>query len=176
MSRLLPLTARISQDDLEFLSKINVEGARSTGDKVRHIIGEARQRREGQADYNSAFRMLKDMLDPTSNNIRLSENMTGRHSELLDKLLGWLPDIMAYIISSEVKPEDKDGKKGRLEALEKGLAKKVFLLLESVLRMGITSRSSCYNESIISENLEPLLQLCSIIETSRKNNLGGKKS
>jgi len=173
MSRLLPLTARISQDDLEFLSKIDVEGARSTGDKVRHIIGEARQRREGQADYNSAFRMLKDMLEPTSNHIRLSENLTGRHSEVIDKLLGWLPDIMAYIISSEVKPDDKDGGNEGLEALEKGLAKKVFLLLESVLRMGVTSSSSCYNESIISENLEPLLQLCSIIESSRKNNRGG---
>jgi len=176
MSRLLPLTARISPDDLEFLSKIDVEGARSTGDKVRHIIGEARQRREGQADYNSAFRMLKDMLESTSNNIRLSENKTGSHSELLDKLLGWLPDIMAYLISWEVNPNHKDGGGKGLEELEKGLAKKVFLLLESVLRMGVTSSSSCYNETIISENMEPLLQLCSIIETSRKNNLGGSKS
>ena len=177
MSRLLPLTARVSQEDIEFLATIDVDGARSTGDKVRHIIAEARLRREVQKDFDSAYRMIRDLIDPSAKSVRNAENRCGAHSELTARIIQWLPDIMAYLVSSEIEVESSDdgGSKTSLAALEKGLAKKVFLLLESVLRMGITDKSACYDESIISNSIGSISELCKIVLDKQQYPGGVKK-
>ena len=55
-----------------------------------------------------------------------------------------------------------------LERLEAALADQAFRLVDTVLRMGVTSRCRCYAPGAIVSRLEPILELVGTIEAARK--------
>ncbi|MGD8573290.1 MAG: hypothetical protein PVG89_17365 [Gammaproteobacteria bacterium] len=160
--KMVPISTRISQEDVEFISQLKVSGATTPSDKVRAIIAEAKRRSTGMEDYSSAFRMMQEFFQPVREYIREAELETGQHSELVTRLIEWLPDMTAYLLSTFTR-SDHDINERDLLDLEKGITDRIFRLIESVMQMGVTQQCPCYNPSAINQRIAPVLELAQVI-------------
>ena len=174
-SKTVPISARISHEDAEFISQLKINGATTPSDKLRAIIFDARRQRLRTKDYRGSFQMIQELLMPVIEIIRQAELESLEHSELITRSVEWLPDTLAFIVSSA--PQSLDDKSAeKLHSLEKGLADRVFRLMESVLQMGITQKCPCYDADTISQRVGPILELAQVIEntSTRKKQEGAK--
>ena len=171
-SKMVPISTRVSQEDVEFISQLKVAGATTPSDKIRAIISEAKRRAEGLQDYRSAFQLMQELIQPVREQIREAELETGKHSELVTRMIEWLPDMMAFLLSTFSRYELDIDEKDLLD-LEKGITDRTFRMIESVMQMGITQRSPCYDTKAISKNIKPVLELADSI--SQLTNRGESK-
>lgn len=162
VGKAVTISARISQEDAQFLSQYKVEGAVTPSDKLRAILTEAREQHHRRKDFRGSINLFNDILAPVDAQIRELEMQHHIHSELITRILEWLPDVMAFIVSSE-SGLDKTSEKQQLEHIEEGIADRIFRLIESVMQMGVTQRCACYNTNAILSRLEPVLDLAHVI-------------
>ena len=157
----VPISTRLSQEDAEFIASLTVNGASTPSEKLRTIIADARQRKEGTEDFPGSLRVAEDLLAPTMRIIRSSEHDAGMHSELVSRLGEWLPECLAYFIACNGASRDLDN--DALVEIESGLADRVIVLMQSVLQMAITRTSPCYDPTVIRDRVQPVLDLADII-------------
>jgi hypothetical protein len=93
------LSARIPSEDLEWLSRLDIQGAVSPSDKVRSLIGQLRRQHEGTLDYQRSLTWLRDLVAPFVSAIRAIEHQNRMHSEVLTLVAEALPQIMATLLS-----------------------------------------------------------------------------
>ena len=174
-SKTVPISARISHEDAEFISQLKINGATTPSDKLRAIISDAKRQRLRTQDYRGSFQMIQELLVPVIEVVRQAELENHEHSELITRSVEWLPDTLAFIVSSAPQSLGNNSAE-KLHNLEKGLADRVFRLIESVLQMGITKRSPCYDADTIAQRVEPILELAQVIEntSTRKKKEGAK--
>lgn len=165
-SKMVAISARISHDDAEFISGLQIEGAVTPSDKLRAIIADVRRRSSGTGDYRSAVAVVQQLLEPVSTQSRQLELEQRMHSELVARVIEWLPDVMGLILSSSAALVDGEPN-AELVNLERGLADRVFLLMESVLQMGVTRRCPCYDTAAILTRVEPILDLARVIDSTQ---------
>lgn len=169
------LSTRVTDDDAEFLAALRIEGAETPSDKIRALILEARRRHEGPRDFRSALLRVSDLLAPVEADVRAAEHLTGTHSELIRLTNDWLAETLAFLVSQG--QEQASGAKKHaalLEATERGLADRVFRLMEAILRLGVTGEAPCYDKGIVSGRLEPVLGLLEVIRTVRARGASGR--
>jgi hypothetical protein len=164
-AKMVNIGARVPQQDAEFISNLTIEGAKTPSDKVRAIIAEARRRHQGSDDFNACFDLANNMLAAFTARTRQLEMEHGIHSEMVTRTLEWLPDMVAYVMSS--KQTLKDGSAKGLIRVEKGVADRVFRLMESVLQMSVTQRCPCYDKNAVQDRIDPVLDLARVIEGTR---------
>ena len=171
----IPISARVSHEDAEFISQLQINGATTPSDKLRAIIAEARRQRSRTRDYRGCFQTIQELLMPVVETIRQVELDNHEHSELITRSVEWLPDALAYIVSSAPQTSD-DNSAEKIHRLEQGLADRVFGLIESVLQMGVTKRCPCYDTDTIAQRVEPILELAQVIQSTsiRKEKEGAK--
>ena len=162
-TKTVTISARIPREDAEFISQLDVSGATTPSDKIRTIITETRLRDAGTQDYPGCLAAVSGLVAPVATFVHEQEHIESMHSELLARTLEWLPDMMAFAMAS-LNSEDHASGADTLQALEDGVADRVFRLMESILPMGITRRGPCYNEQAIQERLSPILDLTRVIE------------
>lgn len=169
-SKNVQISARISNEDAEFLSKLVINGAKTPSDKLRAIITQARKQSIGIQEYTGCYKIIQDMILPINETIRKHELDNDIHSELIIRFFEWFPDLIAYAISSVPDEKTKDIT-AELEAYENGLADRIFRFFESTMQMGVGGKTSCYDPGIIAERIKPILNLSTII-TSLKSKGG----
>ncbi len=160
----IPLSVRISHDDAEFIAGLKIDGAVTPSDKIRAIITDARTREQHSQDYNGNLKLAKDLFAPTLEQVQSEENINNQHSELLITFSDWLAESVAFFASSY----NSTGKKVNLKNIEAGVTKRVFRLMDFVLRMGVTKNAPCYDKKVISDNIEPMLELMEIVNQNIK--------
>ena len=170
---MVAIGARVPQVDAEFISQLKIDGAATPSDKVRVIIADARRRHQGSNNYDACLEQVNGLLATTNRMLRHAELEAKNHSELLARTLDWLPDMMAYLLSSKKKLEEGDP--DEMLSLEEDVADRVFRLIESILQMGVTRHCTCYDKNLISERVQPILDLARVIEVSRANLNEGEK-
>lgn len=158
----IPISVRLSQEDAEFLSQLQIEGAATPSDRLRAIIGEARLRRSRPLDYLGCYQMLREQLAPVTEMVRQAELEHNSHSEVLARALDWLPDFFAFLVAAVHSDGDKPGEQ-ELVAAEQGVADRVFRLMESFTQMAVTERCPCYMPELIRQRIKPLLALTTVI-------------
>lgn len=156
------ISARIAQEDAEFLAGYKVSGAVTPSDKLRAILAEARARQQRMKDFRGSIDLFQEMLAPVTAQIRERELQNNIHSELITRMLEWLPDIMAYVQASEAKLNQNTDKQVLID-IETAVADRVFRLIESVMQMGVTRRCPCYNSKAVSSRMEPILDIAKVI-------------
>ena len=161
------LSVRISQEDAQFLSQYKSEGKITPSDKLRALIRETRETQEGLQDFRASIDMFEKMLGPINAKIRDAEMKQRIHSELVTRIITWLPDMMALAVNAGNKLEQNPGSEA-LISFEEDLVDRVFRLVETILQMGITEKISCYKSNAISSRVEPALDLFEIIQNRRK--------
>ena len=167
-SKLVTISARISPEDAEFISRLHVADARTPSDKLRAIIADARQRAGRDRDYAGTLQTIQDLLQPLMQKIRHAEVENQIHSEVLIRLADWIPDALAFLVSSISQPDDQPTEE-QLHHLESGTAERLMRLVESVLQLAITERCACYDPEIMRTRIGGVLELSRIImEQNRK--------
>lgn len=171
-SKTVQISARISDEDAEFISQLKIEGAKTPSDKLRTIISETRRRNEDMYDYGGCYKIIQNLTLPLLEKIRHYELDYQLHSELVIRFFEWVPDIIAFAVSAIPDEEGQDTREG-LKKYEKELIGRIFRLFGSVLQMGVTAQSPCYDPGIISKEISPILSLANIINET--NNREKKK-
>lgn len=161
----IPISVRLSEDDAAFLAGLTIPGANTPSDKLRSIISETRRRMDGVEDFSDCAELLRDMLAPTTRQVREANKQHNLRSELVDRLADWLPETAAYLMTSL--PDKAPDKKALLQ-LEAGLADRMVALLESFLRMGVTQAAPCYDEALLTPRLTNILELAEIAGKQQK--------
>jgi hypothetical protein len=171
MARTLPISARIPAEDAEFLAELKMEGAITPSDKLRAIIAQARQRAQGQQEFAASLQWMREVLAPAVHRIRDAEHRHGLHSELVTAVCEWLPQACALVLAHRAAGAQEQQ---QLLNLEKALADRTFQLLEALLRLGVTEQAPCYDKSIVSARLGPVLDLAQVILSTRRASAAGR--
>jgi len=164
--RSVPLSVRVHPDDATFIADLDIAGAHTPSDKVRAIIAEARRRAEGSGSYAETLSLVQDTISPALQLLRAAENRQQIHSDLIFTVAEWIPDTLALLMSSFPLAGDED-ENVQLEQAERSLADRVFRLLETVLRMGVTERCRGYDPDVVSRRMGPALELAEVIRSSQ---------
>jgi len=169
---MIPISTRIPQVDAEFLSNLKIQGATTPSEKLRIVIANTRKRNEGKQDYKSSLLMYQDMINNTITITREIEHDNKIHSELVSRILEWLPDMMAYVTSSASSLQASPDKE-LMVTVETGIADRAFRLMQSILQMGITEACPCYESKVVSSRMKPILDLVNVI--SKQKNEGAEQ-
>lgn len=164
-NKTVSVSVRLPEQDASFLSSMRLEGAETPSEKLRALISEGRKRQHGTEEYPAALKLAQESLGPTLRIIRSSERETGMHSELVSRLGEWLSDCMAFLVAANGAATELDT--DALIEIERGLAERVFVLIQSVLQMGVTQHSPCYDPSVIDKQLGPVMDLANVILRTR---------
>ena len=164
--RSIPISVRITPEDAEFIAAMDIAGASTPSDKVRAVLGEARRRRLDPRDYAGCLAQLQEMLAPALRGLRQAERDLGAHSELLTLVGEWLPEMMASLIAGAAEIEPGDAIES-LREVESDVADRVFRLIESVLRLGVTETCRGYDAAVIDSRLEAALRLAEVARARR---------
>ena len=167
----VPMSFRLSEDDADFLARLEIAGATTPSDKLRAVINETRRRMDGVEDFSDCAELFRDLLAPTARRVREANKKTGLRSELIERLDDWLPETAAYFVTT-LSQEGID--KRKLSDFEAGLADRVVAFLEGFLRMGVTSQAPCYDPTLVISRLRNVLELAKIAEKQQPTNKEAK--
>ena len=162
----VPLSARVSQEDADFIQELEIEGAQTPSEKLRVLLREARRRARASEHYPSALTLSQETLSPAMQRIRQTERELGNHSELLSRAMEWLPELMAYVQSAPGMAAADD--EARLRDLESGVALRLTTLMQSILQMSVTREGPFYDPQLLSARIDPVLDLARVINQSRR--------
>jgi hypothetical protein len=159
------LSVRIPSEDLEWLSALEVSGASTPSDKLRALIAQMRKQHQGTMDHMTCVAWLRDLLGPFVVALREVENRHRMHSDAINAVIEWLPQIMATMLS-----ERRFGKDAAAHVtdVEAALAQRCFQLFSTLMRLGITPAAECYDPHAIEKHLPRILELANLISADRK--------
>lgn len=157
-----PVGVRLSDEDAAFLQALQIDDAETASEKLRALVQRARTELHGGRSYEASLLRVRELLEPTSRQLRAQELSSRQRSELIADTLYWLPDLVAYLMAGPdaLGPLDED----RLTAYEAGLADKTFRFIEAVLRLGVTDRAPCYDPNVITHGARGVLELTQLIQ------------
>lgn len=157
----VPISTRLSSEDADFLAEWRCSDATTPSEKLRAMVSEVRRRQEGVKDYSGALQVATGLIGATLHAVRTAEHEAGVHSELVGRVVEWLPECLAFLIAAAGARDSLD--RGALDEIEQGLADRVMVLMQSVLQMAVTPKCPCYNPQIIKERIQPVLDLAEVV-------------
>lgn len=161
MVKTVPISIRITQDDADFLTSLQIEDAITPSDKIRALIRQAKhQQKQNQEGYETHLQHALDSLKQLIQQVKSGELEHKEHSELVTSFIDWLAESYAFVSSAKALKGSPD-----LQALEEGIADRSFRLLETMARMGVTAKAPCYNKDIISNGFKPLKELTELVNS-----------
>jgi hypothetical protein len=170
-SKTIPLSVRVSEEDAEFLASLELDGAATPSEKLRGLIAQARQRHGEGRTYEGALAIVRELLEPTSQQLRARELKSRQRSELIADTLYWLPDLVAYLMAG---PSTRPGKNDAADLVEfeAGVAYRIFRFTEAVLRLGVTAKAPCYDPAVVTAGIGGTLELAQLVLASRQSKKG----
>ncbi len=152
------VTLRLDEDDLTYLAELDVPGATNLSEKMRVLLAEARAQRAGLGDYGAAYDFTRRLFAGPDRCVRDAEVQAGVRSEFIGRVLTWLPDTAAYLLSAACpRPSAESDEVGRLRQLEKGLGERVIALVDSVLQQAHAGFPGCYDADLLSQRTRSAL-------------------
>lgn len=155
------ISGRISERDFEFLIGFHLDGKVTVSEKLRYVASFFRRYHESFSDYSEALTETHRLLEPSRLAMKSFEHDQGIRSQLLEQVFQTIPGIMAELSTSREKLVATSGANQRKAAmkLEENVLQNVLQLLESVLRLALTSKSPCYNPSLLQGRLDTITEL-----------------
>ena len=180
----ISLSVRVSQQDAEFVAGLDLPGAATPSDKLRELIREARRRHEQTNDYNAMLALLEQLVRQAKARNQFARHVDRVQSELIDAAYEWLPETLAWLTTPGTPgtpetpgtpapetpgtfPEGAvEAAAAHLAEIERGLADRIFALIERVLRLGVTQTCRCIDPGIIHGRLGPVMELAQLIQSN----------
>lgn len=149
------ITLRLDEDDLTYLAGIEVPGASNLSEKIRGLLAEARAQREGLGDYGAAYDFSRRLFGQPERYIRDTEVREAVRSELIARVLSWLPDTTAFVLSAACADSSREG----LKRFEQGLGERSLGLVDSVLQLAQAGFPGCYSPDALEARARSALNL-----------------
>ena len=166
----ITISGRISEDDHQFLMGFPLAGKVTISEKLRHICTFFRQYHTNLEGFAACLEQLNMALRPALNDIKEMENEEGINSELVTRLLNYVPETLAYLITLR-KPASRrghaNGTRKQLLEIEGRLFQQAVTLIESILRMGLTRQSPAYNPNLMKNRLSTIQELVGMMEADK---------
>lgn len=137
------VTLRLDEDDLTYLSQVEIHGAGNLSEKIRALIGEARAQREGTDSYSAAHDFSRQLFARVDRQINAAEVETAERSELSHRLLAWLPEAVAFTLAANQTAQPSTKQSAALVAFELGLGERAFSLADSMIQLAQSDFSGC---------------------------------
>lgn len=175
------VSVRVSERDAAFLSQLQIDGATTPSEKLRALLRQARQQREGLQDYATELDFLNGLHRSAEARRLEAEKLLGIRSDLLRILMAWLIECDAFLLSASPSEAhgggEEDGKtlRAEMDALEAGAADRVFALIDQVMRLGVTANCAGYDPAVVRNRMQTLIELIRVI-LSIQNEIGKEKS
>lgn len=161
------ITIRLDEDDLTYLSSVELAGAANLSEKIRALLAEARAQREGMRDPGLAYDFTRRLFAGPERSIRETEMQTQMRSELIARLLAWLPDVSAVVLAGAAAPAGSLRERSEhLKKLERSLGERALGLLDSLLQMSLAGFPGCYEPHALSQRAQPAIRTAAL-HTSR---------
>ena len=154
---MISVSGRISEDLYHWLSTSNFEGATTLSDKRRVGLATLKRQQEGDADYDGALEMQRDLCKNLRKQLARQEPEYG-HSEVLANLLEHAPALMATIASAQTKDI------AQARQIENLLVQRSLQMVESLLRQAVTRQARAYDPQVLTRHIAPVLELTQIIQ------------
>lgn len=169
----VPISVRITQAESETLARLHLAGATTPSEKLRALIVEAGKHDKGPRDYPEALAHAQQMLAPVFEIIHRSEGNTEQYSEVLAMLREWLPDLLAFTRLTTQHTDNASNSLDREQmlALERGVAERMFRLMERIFQLGIISRCRCYDPELINKHMDLTRQWAEVITQQQNKEL-----
>lgn len=166
------ISVRISQDEAEFLAGLRIPGATTPSEKLRALIADAHCRERGPVDYSDSITQVQQWLAPLLSTVQMAEGNQEQHSDILAILREWLPDFLAYarLASNSTNSTGSAPALEELRVLERGIADRLFRLMERLFQLALISRCHCYDSELITKRMEQIRQLATIIMLQQERN------
>ncbi|GAB5559906.1 MAG: hypothetical protein SynsKO_15530 [Synoicihabitans sp.] len=160
------ISGRISEQDFDFLISYQIEGKVTVSEKLRHVASFFRRYHESFSNYPEALSETHRLIEPTRLALKSFEREQGIRSEVLDQVFQILPNLLAEITASREALVKTSGDEKRIEAitLEENVLQNMLQLLESLLRLAMTSKSPCYNPALLEGRLDTITELVGIAQ------------
>ena len=159
------ISGRVTEADYAFLMEYPIQGKVTASEKLRYVLSFFRSYHESLSSYEDCLAELSRLAAPARKRVKKAENETARSSELVDRLFQIVPELLSQLITA--RPETEGDKTiASLHAIEERLCQTTLSLIESILRMGLTSQSPTYNPQLLRDRLKNIYEL---VELSRKS-------
>ncbi len=157
----VPISGRIGEKDYEYLMSHGEAGQVTASEKLRHACSFYRLYHERTADREESITEIHRLIQNGMSEVRESERKEGMYSDLLHRMADSLPEMVGILANPELK--DKQG--GRRESLiqvEEELFNRLLLLLEQLLRLGVTRETPTYNRQLTRGRFDTVRELISL--------------
>ena len=154
------VTMRLDDDDLTFLASLEISGATNLSEKIRAILAEARAQREGRHDYSAAYDFARQLFAGPERALNEAEVKAAVRSELVHRLLAWMPETSAFLLSGS--PSTDDAARERIAALrrlEQGIGERVLSLVDSVLQLARAGFPGCHDPQTLTNRSQSAVML-----------------
>jgi hypothetical protein len=159
MSKSVPLSVRMTGEDIAMLAELDIGEAVTPSDKIRALVRAAHRQKQGRRDPDEAIRLEEERFAPVLHQVRAREARHRIHSEFLLRVLTWLPDANALAVSSLSDEADASNDVADLEALEEALGEKVFTLALAVLNGCLAPQANWYRGRPSSVRLSAIIEV-----------------
>lgn len=161
-SNRIPISVRISQEDIDFIADLQIGEATTPSEKIRELLKQARLHHEQEQDYQAVLHSCERTISGAKHQILHHEKALGVHSHILARVFELLPDLVATMAADYPQTADKSA----LIDYEKQVMWRIVRLMDSVLQLAVTARGAGYDDKVLSE-LNNTLQLAHIILSSK---------
>jgi hypothetical protein len=153
---MMPVSGRIPEDLYLWLSTTPIEGAATVSDKLRVAVATLKRLQDGDADYNGALAMHRDLGNSLRRQLAQIEPEHG-HSEVISAVMEHAPAIAAALTSAQISTL-ADARR-----LEDQLTQRSLQLAESLLRQAVTRQARAYDGNVVGKHCPALIELAEII-------------
>ena len=160
----VPFSVRLSQEDAEFVATLEIPGAITPSDKIRHIISEARKKNSPTQDFNRLLERFRDDLQPTSKDLNEFERESQQESDFLHYFADWLAHACAEFTAGPEAVSD-------LKKHEARVARQVAKLTEYTMQLAVTSDAPCYDPVVIKKGIKRSVELAKLIDSTQDGGL-----
>jgi hypothetical protein len=164
------ITIRLDEDDLTYLSSVELNGAANLSEKIRALLAEARAQRDGMHDSGLAWDFTRRLFAGPERGIREAELLAQMRSELIARVANWLPDVSALVLAGAPAPSASNRERAEsLRKLERTLGERVLGFVDSILQMSLTGFPGCYEPEALSRRAQPALRALAMQATPTAN-------
>lgn len=164
------ITIRLDEDDLTYLSSVELNGAANLSEKIRALLAEARAQRDGMQDSGLAWDFTRRLFAGPERGIREAELQAQMRSELIARVANWLPDVSALVLAGAPAPTASARERAEcLRKLERTLGDRVLGFVDSILQMSLTGFPGCYEPEALSRRAQPALRALAMQATPNAN-------
>jgi len=149
------ITVRLDEDDLTYLSTVEVAGATTVSDKLRALLADARRQHEGMREYGAAHDFARRLFAEPERCLRDAELQVEMRSELLSRVLSFLPEITALVLSGACAAARPGRERAEnLKRFERAIGERVLSLVDSLLLLTRSGFAGCYDAPALARRAE----------------------